>query len=292
MVSENLLWIYQILNRNRLLGELHDWLILPSKLLRAIYFLAIVPGMNNALFFPLRRDHRSLMIGNVDIWMISRYAHRLIVSCMSSQAARASPYYNRVCFLYLSTLHLCGRSMPMINDMIRKRLIVSIEISWLMQAQVLLISRVVLVSLTLCLMIGDWFHIKACYSSVLRCKTQFFRMSNWWFSCAPIGKQAIRGKFNIIWSFSEAIIYRCILIKVNFGSPLLRFWWSLIQIYVWSGYRGKIENSLGLEVFRLFHLNLIVIRTRLCLLVLIFLTLLIRAKSMEYLSPKLPLLPI
>ena len=60
---------------------------------------------------------------------------------------------------------------PLVLDMLRKGLIIPVEIPGLMQAQVLLVSGVILVGLTLSLMIRDRFHVQAGYPAMFRRKT-------------------------------------------------------------------------------------------------------------------------
>jgi hypothetical protein len=66
---------------------------------------------------------------DVDIGLVARHAHRLIVACVVGHYPRAATNYDRVCLLYLTRLYLDGRPMSYIFDILRQRIIISIEIS-------------------------------------------------------------------------------------------------------------------------------------------------------------------
>ena len=102
--------------------------MLPAKFLRAVNLLAIIPRMPVTLFPPLRRYHRSLMMIAVDIGLVARHAHGLIVACVAPNYPRATPDYDGVCLLHHARLYLDSRPMPHVFGMIHQRVIVSIEI--------------------------------------------------------------------------------------------------------------------------------------------------------------------
>jgi hypothetical protein len=68
------------------------------------------------------------MMVNVDIGLVARHAHGLIVACVAPNYPRATPDYDGVCLLHHARLYLDSRPMPHVFGMIHQRVIVSIEI--------------------------------------------------------------------------------------------------------------------------------------------------------------------
>jgi hypothetical protein len=84
--------------------------------------------MSIALLPPLRGYHRGLMMVYVDIGLVARHAHGLIVACVVGHYPGAATNYDRVCLLNLARLYLDGRPMPYVFDILRQRIIIAIKI--------------------------------------------------------------------------------------------------------------------------------------------------------------------
>jgi hypothetical protein len=68
------------------------------------------------------------MMVNVDIGLVARHAHGLIIACVAPNYPGASPDYDGVGLLHHARLYLDSRPMPHIFSMLSQRVIVSIEI--------------------------------------------------------------------------------------------------------------------------------------------------------------------
>lgn len=66
---------------------------------------------------------------DVDIGLVARHANGLIVACVVCHYPGTATNYDRVCLLNLARLYLDGRPMSYVFDILRQRIIVSIEIS-------------------------------------------------------------------------------------------------------------------------------------------------------------------
>jgi hypothetical protein len=73
------------------------------------------------------------MIVDVDIGLIARHAHGLIVACVAAHYPGAAANHDRVCLLHLTGLYLDSRPMPHVFDILRQRIIVAVKIPRLMQ---------------------------------------------------------------------------------------------------------------------------------------------------------------
>jgi hypothetical protein len=65
---------------------------------------------------------------DVDIGLVARHAHGLIVARVAGHYPGAATNYDRVSLLYLTGLYFDSRPMPYVFDILRQRIIVSIEI--------------------------------------------------------------------------------------------------------------------------------------------------------------------
>ena len=68
------------------------------------------------------------MMVDVDIGLVARHAHRLIVACVIGHYPGAATNYDRVSLLYLTRLYLDGRPMTYVFHILRQRIIIAIEI--------------------------------------------------------------------------------------------------------------------------------------------------------------------
>ena len=80
--------------------------MLPAKFLRAVNLLAIIPRMSVTLLPPLRRYHRGLMMVDIDIGLVARHAHGLIVACVAPNYPRPAADYDGVRLLHHARLYL------------------------------------------------------------------------------------------------------------------------------------------------------------------------------------------
>lgn len=65
---------------------------------------------------------------DVDIGLVARHTHGLIVACVVGHYPGAATNYDRVCLLNLVRLYLDSRTMSYIFDILRQRIIIAIEI--------------------------------------------------------------------------------------------------------------------------------------------------------------------